>query len=118
MANKKRILHLLHYLQTCSDEEHPVTTAQIRAAMKEKGCSVTVETLRDDIAAIREAGYDVIINETSGLPTTYSFVDRSLDIPELQILIDAVSSSQFISQTRSRKLIDKLVRQQRRRRRY
>ena len=77
--------------------------------MKEKGCPVTVETLRDDIAAIREAGYDVIINETSGLPTTYSFVDRSLDIPELQILIDAVSSSQFISQTRSRQLINKLI---------
>lgn len=60
-----------------------MTTALIWAAMKEKGCPVTVETLRDDIAAIREAGYDIIINEASGLPTTYSFIDRSLDIPEL-----------------------------------
>lgn len=109
MANKNRILHLLRFLQTGSDEDHPVTTAQIRAAMGEQGCPVTVETLRDDIAALREAGYDIVVNEASGRPTTYSFVDRTLDTPELQLLIDAVSSSQFISPTRSRQLIAKLT---------
>ena len=105
MANKNRILYLLHYLQSCSDEDHPVTTAQIREAMREKGCPVTIETLRDDIAAVREAGYDIAVNESSGKTTTYGFVDRTLDMPELQILIDAVSSSQFISPVRSRQLI-------------
>ena len=109
MANKNRILHLLHYLQSCSDEDHPVTTAQIRQAMKEKGCPVTIETLRDDITAMKAAGYDIAVNESNGQTTTYSFVDRPLDVPELQILIDAVSSSQFISRVRSRQLISKLI---------
>ena len=109
MANKSRILYLLHYLQENSDVEHPVSTAEIRTALKEKGCNVLIETLRDDIAALREAGFDIVVNESSGLSTTYSYVDRVLDVPELQILMDAVSSSQFISQTRSRQLITKLT---------
>ena len=109
MANKNRILYLLQYLQSNSDEDHPVTTAEIRAEMKKKGCPVTIETLRDDMAALKEVGFDIVVNETSGLSTTYSYVDRALDIPELQILVDAVASSQFISQTRSRQLIAKLT---------
>ena len=109
MPNKNRILYLLEYLQTHSDEDRSVSTAEIRAALKDKGCPVTTETLRTDIAALRDAGYDIAVNETNGLSTTYSYVDRPLDAPELQILIDAVSSSQFISHTRTRQLIAKLI---------
>ena len=109
MANKSRVLYLLQYLQKNTDEDRPVSTAQIRSALKDKGCPVTVETLRNDIAALQEAGYDIAVNESSGLTTTYSYIDRPLDAPELQILIDAVSSSQFISHTRSKQLISKLI---------
>lgn len=109
MANKNRILCLLNYLQSHSDEEHAVTTTEIRDALSEKGCAVTTETLRSDITALKEAGYDIAVNEFNGLATTYSYVDRPLDAPEIQILIDAVSSAQFISKTRSRQLISKLI---------
>ena len=109
MANKSRILNLLRYLQETSDEDHPVTTAEIRKALAEKGCPVTVETLRNDIAMLQETGFDISVNEASGLSTTYSYLDRPLDVPELQILIDAVSSSQFLTREKSRQLIDKLV---------
>ena len=109
MANKNRILYLLQYLQSHSDEDCAVSTAEIRSALKEKGCPVSTETLRSDIAALQNAGHDIVVNETNGLTTTYSYIDRPLDLPELQILIDAVSSSQFISHTRSRQLISKLI---------
>ncbi len=109
MANKNRILYLLQYLQSHSDEDCAVSTAEIRSALKEKDCPVSTETLRSDIAALQDAGHDIVVNESNGLTTTYSYVDRPLDAPELQILIDAVSSSQFISQTRSRQLISKLI---------
>ena len=111
MPNKNRILHLLKYLQTHSDEDHPVTTAEVRAALAEAGCPVTTETLRSDIEALKEADFDIVINEAAGLPTSYSFVDRSFDVPELQVLIDAVSSSQFIEQERSRRLVERLERE-------
>jgi len=44
------------------------------------------------------------------MSTTYSWLDREWSLPELQILVDAVSSSQFITKEKSRELIDKLVR--------
>ena len=56
VANKSRVLYLLRYLQQYSDEDHPVSTAEIRAELAEKGCPATVETLRDDIRMLREAG--------------------------------------------------------------
>lgn len=109
MANKGRVLYLLQYLQRCSDEDHPVTTAEIRKELTDKGCPATVETVRDDISMIRECGFDVVVNEKSGQSTTYSYVDREFGAPELQILIDAVSSSQFITKSKSEQLIKKLV---------
>lgn len=109
MANKGRVLYLLQYLQRCSDEDHPVTTAEIRKELTDKGCPATVETVRDDISMIRECGFDVVVNEKSGQSTTYSYVDREFGTPELQILIDAVSSSQFITKSKSEQLIKKLI---------
>ena len=70
MANKSRILYLLQFLQSHSDEDHPVTTAEIRAYLNKMDCTVTIETLRNDIAALQDAGYDIAVNEASGLTTT------------------------------------------------
>ena len=108
MSMKLRLLHLIHFLSKSSDENHPVSTADIRAELAGKGCPVTVQTLRTDIHSLREAGYDIQVNEQEGLATTYSWLDREWSAPELQILIDAVSSSQFITIEKSNHLISKL----------
>ena len=110
MATKNRIVYLMRYLQENSDENHPVTTAQIREEMAKKGCPIIIPTLRDDIESLQNAGYDIQVNETEGMSTTYSWLDREWSLPELQILVDAVSSSQFITKEKSRELIEKLVR--------
>ena len=109
MATKSRLLFLLKLLQQNSDEDLSLTTAQIRKALSDEGYSASVKTIRDDIETLKEAGFDIIVNESTGLSTTYSYVDRTFEVPELQILIDAVSSSQLITKERSRKLIKKLA---------
>ena len=109
MATKNRIVYLMQYLQENSDEIRSVTTAQIREEMARKGCPIIISTLRDDIESLRNAGYDIQITETEGMPTTYSWLDREWSQPELQILVDAVSSSQFITSKKSHQLIEKLV---------
>lgn len=109
MANKSRVLYLLRYLQQHSDEDHPVTTAEIRQELAEKGCPATVETVRDDIRMLRETGFDILVHEAAGLSTAYSYVDRDFDVSELQILIDAVASSRFIPLSKSENLIKKLA---------
>ena len=70
MANKNRLLTLLQILQSDSDEHHPLTTAQVREALAEKGCPVSIFTLRDDIASLQESGYEIDVKEKNGTPTT------------------------------------------------
>ena len=110
MATKNRIVYLMRYLQENSDENQPVTTAQIRQEMAKKGCPIIIPTLRDDIESLQNAGYDIQVNESEGMSTTYSWLDREWSMPELQILVDAVSSSQFITKEKSREIINKLIR--------
>ena len=109
MAMKPRVLYLMQYLQQNSDEDHPVSTAEIRKALAAKGCPVSITTLRADIESLQTAGYDLQVNESEGMSTTYSWLNGEWSQPELQILVDAVSSSQFITTAQSRVLIDKLV---------
>ena len=105
MAMKPRVLYLMQFLQKNSDDLHPVTTAKIRKALADKGCPVSVLTLRTDIASLIEAGYDIDIHEKEGCATSYSWKQWELSAPELQILVDAVSSSQFLALDMSRELI-------------
>ena len=109
MAMKPRVLCLMRYLEQNSDEQHPVTTAEIRRYLASVGCPVTIITLRTDIASLIAAGYGIAINEREGLSTTYSWIHRELSVPELRILVDAVSSCQFLTVEKSRELIRKLV---------
>ncbi len=109
MAMKPRVLYLMQFLEQNSDEMHPVSTAEIRKALAEKGCPVSIITLRTDIESLIEAGYEIAINEKEGCSTTYSWLSRELSTPEIQILVDAVSSSQFITKTKSQDLIRKLL---------
>ena len=109
MAMKPRVLYLMQYLEQNSDEQHPITTAEIRKHLAAKGCPVSIITLRKDIKSLQEAGYEIAVNEQEGLSTTYSWINRDLSAPELQILVDAVSSSQFITVEKSKDLIGKLV---------
>ena len=51
MDTKERILTLLQYLKDNTDEETAATNASIRQMFREKGESVSMPTLRDDIAA-------------------------------------------------------------------
>ena len=109
MANKNRILFLLKYLQEHSDERDELSTAELRRALTENGYSTSVPTLRNDIDTLINAGFDITINEKPGAPTTYCYIDREWSTPELQILIDAVSSSQFLTREKSRDLIRQLA---------
>ena len=108
MANKNRVLFLLQMLQERSDEGHPLTTTDIKKAFQAEGCPATAQTIRSDIRTLRESGYEIISTVRNGVPTAYAFKDRAFEYPELQILVDAVSSSQFITHNKSEKLIQKL----------
>ena len=69
MDTKERILTLLQYLKENTDEENAATNVSIRNMFRELGESVSIPTLRDDIASLRKCGYDIDVNERNGVGT-------------------------------------------------
>lgn len=65
------------------------------------------KTVGADLRVMADMGYDIIINISSG--NSYFLGDRTFELPELKLLIDAVSSSRFISVEKSQELIDKIA---------
>ena len=108
MPTKDRLLLLLKTLQEKTDDETWLTTADIRGALEKEGHKCSIRTLRRDVKALHDCGYDIAVRETDGQPTKYAYLDREWSKPELQILVDAVCAAQFIPQPRSEELIRKL----------
>ncbi len=108
MDTKERILMLLQLLKEHTDEETAASNSSLRQMFRERGESVSIPTLRDDIASLRKAGVDIDVNEVNGVGTFYKYLDREWSGPELQILVDAVSAGQFISADKTEMIIRKL----------
>ena len=109
-ANQKlKLLYLREFLLRSSDEEHPVTMAQIVEYLRLQGIAAERKSLYDDIEALRQFGLDVI-TARSGNVTGYYVGARDFQLPELKLLVDSVQSSKFITREKSLELIGKLER--------
>ena len=109
MDSKERIISLLQFLKENSDEDKAVSAVEIRKMFRDRGESLSAPTLRDDIASLRKAGVDIEVDERNGVGTFYRYLDREWSEPELQILIDAVSASQFITVGKSEDMLRFLI---------
>ena len=105
METKERIFILLRYLQDNTDEETSASNSDLLQMFREIGESVSLPTLRDDIASLRRSGYDIDVDERNGIGTYYRFLGRDWSLPELQILVDAVGAGQFLSVKNTDKII-------------
>ena len=105
---KVKLLKLLELLRQNTDEEHPMSTAQIATTLSEMGIPFDRRTISQDIITLNELGYE-IMSVMKGHDKCYYIEDRSFSIPELKILIDAVHASSFITEKKSQELIDKIA---------
>ncbi|MDD6678649.1 MAG: transcriptional regulator [Firmicutes bacterium] len=106
---KLRILYLLDYLQKNSHEEHPVRAKELMdMLMSRHDIRCDRKTIYSDIAALQEYGYDIA--STPGKNGGYYMVSQIFQLPELKLLIDAVQSSRYLTEKKSRELIEKLCR--------
>ena len=103
-----RILYLYQMLLKDTDETHTLSTPEILRRMKEEhGILMHRTTLPRDIEVLRAAGIDVLVQRRQAIH--YSLPERTLSIPELRLLIDAVQASKFISEEKSAQLTEKLM---------
>lgn len=103
-----RVLYMYQILLQYTDAEHPLTTNQIRDLMEKKyGITMHRTTVPGDIEILKAAGFDVVGHRYR--QNKYYLESRQFELPELKILIDAVESSRFITERKSRRLVEKLV---------
>lgn len=108
MPTKDRLLLLLQTLQERTDDETWLTTADLRRTLEAEGHECSIRTLRRDVQSLHNCGYDIAVQESDGMYTKYAYMGRKWSMPDLQILVDAVSAAQFIPQNRSEELIAEL----------
>ena len=104
---KRRMVLLWKLLYDQTDEEHPVTTYDIVDYMAEHGIKVSRKTIKPDVDLMIECGFDIVT--VSGKPNKYFWGSRELQVPELKLLLDAVSSSRFLTKKKSDELKNKLT---------
>lgn len=104
---KKRFLYLMKLLYEQTDENHPLNTNEIIAYLNSVGCSTERKTLKSDIDLLIDFGIDIVFVKSS--PNKYYWGKRTIPVPEMGMLIDAIMSSQEITAEKSEELTDKLM---------
>lgn len=106
-GQKLKLLYIIKLLSESSDENHPVSTADIINYLEANDIHSERKSIYDDIRNLIDFGYD-IIQVHSRLGGGYYMASRDFELAELKLLVDAVQSSKFITSRKSRALIKKL----------
>ena len=107
---KLKILYILDYLQKNSHEDKPVRASELISMLdRQHNISCDRKTVYSDISALQDYGIDII--SIPGRSGGYYIASRNFELPELKLLIDAVQSSRYLTEKKSRELIEKLCNQ-------
>ena len=107
IRNKQRLIRLFKYLYRETDEDHPVTTNELVEIFTEANANAARKTVKDDIDVLVEEGYDIVTIKS--YYNAFFMASREFELPELKLLIDAVSSSRFISKAKCYKMSSRNV---------
>ena len=107
--NQKLKLSLMaRIMMEKTDKEHSLTLQQIEAELLLYGVTASRKSLYDDLEALKTLGLDVV-GKKEGSSYAYHIEKKEFDIAELKLLVDAIQSSKFISENKSRELIKKVA---------
>ena len=104
-----KTFYLMQIMLTQTDEEHALNATELsRILKKDYGVSVSRQTIYTEIEKLDNYGLD--INKIEDQKSAGYFIGaREFELPELKLLVDAVQSSKFITEKKSRELIEKLM---------
>lgn len=107
LNNRIRPMYIGKILFEQTDEEHFLTTAQlVRILEEDYAIKAHRQTIKTDIELLQMFGMD--IQEVKSTQNRYNLVNRTFDVAELKLLIDAVESAKFISPNKSKDLVAKI----------
>ncbi|MBR5134004.1 MAG: WYL domain-containing transcriptional regulator [Clostridia bacterium] len=103
-----RILCVLKILERYSDEAHPISVSElIHRLQADYDIDAHRATLYNDIELLNQFGIDIIC--TRSTQNRYFIGNRTFEIPQIRLLIDAITSSKCLTVKKSDELIDKLL---------
>lgn len=108
-ANQKyKFTYLMKIMLEKTDDDHSLTMPQIIAELEKYDVTAERKSIYADFADMTEKFGVEIIKEQVGRETYYHVGSRDFELAEVKLLVDAIQSSRFISQTKSRELIKKI----------
>ncbi len=107
-ANQRgKLLLLQRFLEENTDAEHPATMEQILQWLDTNAAVSDRRTVYEDLAWLRDQGLD-IRSVRMGRGMGYYIGSRAFALSELKLLVDAVQSSKFITESKSISLIGRI----------
>lgn len=108
-SNQKfKFTYLMKVMLEKTDDEHALTMSQIMDELEKYDVTAERKSIYADFADMTEKFGVEIIKEQIGRETYYHVGAREFELAEVKLLIDAIQSSKFITQTKSRELISKI----------
>lgn len=105
---KFKFTYLMEIMLTKTDDEHSLTMQQIMKELEKYEVSAERKSIYTDFQDMTDKFGVEIIKEQIGRETYYHVGGREFEVAEVKLLIDAIQSSKFITQTKSRELIKKV----------
>ena len=91
-----------------TDDEHALTMSQVMAELEKYDVSAERKSIYADFADMSEKLGIEIIKEQVGRETFYHVGSRQFELAEIKLLVDAIQSSKFITEKKSKDLIKKI----------
>lgn len=105
---KLKLLYLARIMRDETDDSHGLTMPQIIDKLASYDIDAHRKTIYEDFKALDDFGIE-IVKTTEGKKTYYHAGSRDFEIAELKFFIDVVQNSKFITEKKSKKLIEKLT---------
>ena len=105
---KFKFTYLMKIMLAKTDDEHALTMPKIMEELEKYDVTAERKSIYADFQDMTDKFGIEIIKEQIGRETYYHVGSREFELAEVKLLIDAIQSSKFITQTKSRELITKI----------
>lgn len=103
--SKLKTLYLVDIMREKTDEDHPMSAQDMCKELEDRGVAAERKSIYANLEVLRQYNLDIV--KTSTPKKGFFLGDRELEPAEIRLVTDAVQSASFISQSKSRQLIQK-----------
>lgn len=103
---KIKLLLLYEILRKQTDERHPMTMKELSFALQKYGITVSRQTLYEDIEVLNRYGFEIVSEK--GKRNRYYIDSHTFERPEIEILLQAVCASNFLTEKKKTALLNKV----------